>query len=119
MMREIEDDMSRLISQAERWLRLEVADKMVVLMTCIIVSAVMFALIASAVFFLSMGIMKAIAVVIGNEMVSCFIVGAVLLLIALAFFMRKQSLVENKVVESVYKQMLEDDDTNETNGKGV
>ena len=110
MKNDIADDVHRLIEQAERWLRLEAADKMVVVTTYAIVGAVLFALITSAVFFISMGVMKTIAMATGNEMASCYIVGGALLLIALVFYLMRKSLVESKVVESVSTQMLEEED---------
>lgn len=112
------NDVIRLVKHLEEWLKLEAADKMAVLMTCIIVAAVMIALATSAVYFISMGVMKWIAIATGNEMQSCFIVGIALLLIMALFYLLRKPLVENRVVESVSRQMLEDEPIDNESEKG-
>lgn len=100
-------DLRRLLNQIERYLRLEAVDKSTVMLTSVIVAAICFALATSAIFFLSSGIVKALTLLTGNEMLSFFIVGGVLLVMVPIVYVARKPLVENKVVSSLSRSFLE------------
>jgi hypothetical protein len=80
------DDLRGLAYRLERYLRLEATEHLTVVTTYVVLAAVTFALATSAIFFLSTGLVKSITILTGNEMVSYYIVGGVLVLVILLFF---------------------------------
>lgn len=101
------DDIHRLLYRIERYLRLEAVDKLTVVTTCLIVSAVVFALATSAVFFLSTGVVKTVTLLTGNEMLSYYIVGGVLLLVIVVFYSMRKRLIENKMARLFSHSLLD------------
>ena len=103
----VSDDARIILHNLERYLRLEAVDKLTVVMTIVIVAAITFALSTSAIFFISMGVVKSITLLTENEMLSFYIVGAVLLLIILIFILLRGPLVERPLVRMLSKNLLE------------
>lgn len=100
-------DLHDLMWMVERYLRLEAVDKLTVVSTCVVVAAITFALATSAIFFLSTGLVKTLTLVTDNEMLSYYIVGAGLVLIILLVFLLRKPLIENVLVKSLSKSILE------------
>ena len=103
----IYDDFRRLAYRVERYLRLEAAERLTVLTTCVVLAAVIFALATSAIFFLSTGLVKSLTLLTENEMLSYYIVGGGLLLIILLVYLLRKPLIENKMVGVFSKELLE------------
>lgn len=101
------DDFHRLLYRMERYLRLEAVDKLTVVSSCLIVSAVVFALGTSAVFFLSTGLVKTVTLLTGNEMMSYYVVGVVLLLLIVVFYSMRKRLVESRMVKLFSHSLLD------------
>lgn len=97
---------TKLLVELERYLRLESIDKLSVFTTTIIVILVVFALGASALFFLCMSMVEALSMLIGNNAVAYLIVGVFLLFMLLIFLLNKKSWVEDRVVRRMSKSIL-------------
>ena len=104
---QILNDIRRLAYRLERYLRLEAAERLTVLSTCVVVAAVIFALATSAIFFLSTGLVKTLTLLTENEMLSYYIVGVGLLLIILIVYLLRKPLIENQFVKMFSRELLE------------
>jgi hypothetical protein len=104
---QILNDIRRLAYRLERYLRLEAAERLTVLSTCVVVAAVIFALATSAIFFLSTGLVKSLTLLTENEMLSYYIVGGALLLVILFVYLLRKPLIENQMVKAFSKELLE------------
>lgn len=100
-------DLKELLNQLERYVRLEAVDKLTVVMTCIIVCAMVFAFATSAIFFISTGVVKSLTLLTGNEMLSYYLVGFVLMALVGVAYMFRKPLVENRVVRVLSQSLLE------------
>jgi len=100
------EDIRRLAYRVERYLRLEATERLTLVTSYVILAAITLALATSAIFFLSTGLVKTIAVVTGNETLSYYIVGAFLLLLIVVAFLLKKPLVENPLVRMYSEQLL-------------
>ena len=107
MNQRISDDFRRLAYRAERYLRLEAAERLTVLTTCVVLAAVIFALATSAIFFLSTGVVKTLTLWTEDEMLSYYIVGGALLLIILLVYLLRKPLIENQFVKVFSRELLE------------
>lgn len=103
----VADDLRGVLYRLERYLRLEATDKLTVVTTCVILAAVTFALATSAIFFLSTGVVKSLTLLTGNEMVSYYIVGGVLVLVIVLAFLLRKPLIESQMVRLFSQQLLE------------
>lgn len=99
-------DFRRLAYRVERYLRLEATERLTVVTTFVVLAAVTLALSTSAIFFLSTGLVKTLALLTGNEMLSYYIVGGTLLLIILFVFLLRKPLIENPLVRMFGEQLL-------------
>lgn len=97
---------TKLFVQLEKYLRLEMVDKLSVATTFLIVALVVFALGTSAIFFLSTALVEAISLMIGNSALAYLIVGLFLLLLIWIFLANKKRWVEDKIVRSVSESVL-------------
>lgn len=97
---------TKLFAQVERYVRLETVDKLSVVTSALIVAGVVFALGASAVFFLSTALVEAISLVVGNKAVAYLLVGVLLLLLIWLFLANKKSWVEDRVVRNISESVL-------------
>lgn len=97
---------TKLFMQLEHYLRLETVDMLSVATYYIIVALVVFALGTSVVFFLSMALVHALSVWIGNETMAYLVVGLALLLIILIFWFNKKTWVQNKLVRKISVSVL-------------
>ncbi len=100
------EDFRRLAYRVERYLRLEATERLTVVTTYVVLAAVTMALATSAIFFLSTGTVKALTLLTGNEMLSYYIVGAVLVLLILLVFLLRKPLIENPFVRMFSEQLL-------------
>ena len=91
----------------ERYLRLEATERLTVLTTYVILAAIVFALSTSAIFFLSTGVVKSLAVLIGSETVSYYLVGCLLVLLIVAAILLTKRLIERKLVEKISGKLLD------------
>jgi energy-coupling factor transporter transmembrane protein EcfT len=107
MTNRVSNDLRRLAYRVERYLRLEATERLTMVTTFVVLAAVTMALATSAIFFLSTGLVKTLNLLIGNEMLSYYIVGGSLLLIILFIFLLRKPLVENPFVRMFSKQFLE------------
>lgn len=96
-----------LLTHLERYIRLESIDKLSVATTFIIVAGVLFALGTSAIFFISTGLVQALSIVVGNEALGYFIVGGLLVVVMVVFYMNRKRWVEDKVVRSISRSILD------------
>ena len=97
---------TKLFTQLEHYLRLETVDMLSVATYYIVVVLVVFALGTSVVFFLSMALVQALSVWIGNETMAYLVVGLSLLLIILIFWFNKKTWVQNKLVRKISASVL-------------
>ena len=102
----VTEDFRRLAYRVERSLRLEATERLTVVTTYVVLAAVTMALATSAIFFLSTGTVKALTLLTGNEMLSYYIVGAVLVLLILLVFLQRKPLIENPFVRMFSEQLL-------------
>ena len=96
-----------ILTNLERYIRLESVDKLTVATTFLIVAGVMFALGTSAVFFISTGLVQTLSVMIGNEALSYYVVGGLLIVIMIVFYLKRKSWVEDKVVRNISRSILD------------
>lgn len=108
-------DLTRLLVHLEQYLKLEAIDKLSVTTTIIIVAGVIIALSTSAVFFLSTGLVKSLSSVIGNEALAHYIVGGILVLIIVVFYMNRKKWVEDRVVRNISHDILSAENENDEN----
>jgi hypothetical protein len=101
------DDIRRLAYRVERYLRLEATERLTMVTTFVVLAAVTMALATSAIFFLSTGLVKTLTLATGSEMLSYNIVGGALLLIVLLAFLLRKPLLENTLVRMYSEQLLE------------
>lgn len=101
------DEGSRLWTLLKRYLKLEAVDKLSVLFTFLIVAGFVFAFGTIAIYCICMGIVKELAVVVGNEALSFFIVGGALVAIIVLFILFRKYFVTNLVVKSLAKWVFE------------
>lgn len=97
---------TKLFAQVERYVRLEMVDKLSVVTSTLVVAGVVFALGASAVFFLSTALVEAISLIVGNKAVAYLLVGVLLLLLIWLFLANKKSWVEDRVVRNISESVL-------------
>lgn len=97
------DEGLRLWSLLKRYAKLEAVDKLSVLFTFLIVAGFVFAFGTIAIYCICMGIVKELAVVVGNEALSFFIVGGALVAVIMLFILFRKYLVTNPVVKSLVK----------------
>lgn len=100
-------DFRRLAYRIERYLRLEATERLTVLTTYVFLVAIVFALATSAIFFLSTGVVKSLAALIGNETASYYIVGGLLVLLILLAILLKRPLIEARIVKTYSKKLLD------------
>ena len=100
-------DFRRLAYRIERYLRLEATERLTVLTTYVFLVAIVFALATSAIFFLSTGVVKSLAALIGNETASYYIVGGLLVLLILLVILLKRPLIETRIVKKYSKKLLD------------
>ena len=100
-------DFRRLAYRIERYLRLEATERLTVLTTYVFLVAIVFALATSAIFFLSTGVVKSLAALIGNETASYYIVGGLLVLLILLAILLKRPLIEARIVKKYSKKLLD------------
>lgn len=103
----IGEDIRKLAYRVERYLRLEATERLTVLTTVIVLAAVTFALATSAIFFFSTGLVKTLTLVTGDEMVSYYMVGAILLLLIVLMFIIGKPLIESRLVKTFSCQLLD------------
>ena len=103
----IGEDIRKLAYRVERYLRLEATERLTVLTTVIVLAAVTFALATSAIFFFSTGLVKTLTLVTGDEMVSCYMVGAILLLLIVLMFIIGKPMIESRLVKTFSSQLLD------------
>ena len=94
----IKKDLQVLAVRLERYLRLEAADRLTVIATASIVGAIAFALAVCALFFIGFGLVKTINTIVGDEAVSYYIVGGILLLLIGAVVVLRKPLIESRCV---------------------
>lgn len=104
----IKKDLQILAVRLERYLRLEAADRLTVIATVSIISAVAFALAVCALFFICLGLVKTINDIVGDEAVSYYIVGSVLLLLIGVVMALRRPLVESRCVKYFSRMLLSD-----------
>lgn len=103
----IGNDIRRLAYRVERYLRLEATERLTMLTTVIVLAAVTFALATSAIFFFSTGMVKTLTLVTEDEMVSYYMVGAILLLLIVLMFIIGKPLIESRLVKIFSSQLLD------------
>ena len=99
-------DIRRLANRLERYLRLAATERLTMVTTFVVLTAVTFALATSAIFFLSTGLVKTLTLLTENEMVSYYVVGAGLLLIILLVFLLRKPLIEKPFVKLYSEELL-------------
>lgn len=100
-------DLRRLAYRVERFLRLEAAERLTVVTSCVILAAIIFALATSAIFFLSTGVVKSLTLLTGDEMVSYYLVGLLLVALILLVYLLRKPLIEKQLVQLFSQQLLE------------
>lgn len=99
-------DIRRLAYRVEHYLRLEATERLTMVTTYMVLAALVLALSTSAVFFLSTGLVKMLALWTGSEMWSYYMVGGFLLLLILLAFLFRKPLIENPFVRLYSQQLL-------------
>lgn len=103
----IGEDIRKLAYRVERYLRLEATERLTVLTTVIVLAAATFSLATSAIFFFSTGLVKTLTLVTGDETVSYYMVGAILLLLIVLLFIIGRPLIESRLVKTFSSQLLD------------
>lgn len=101
------DEGMRLWGLLKHYAKLEAVDKLSVLFTFLIVGGFVFAFGTIALYCICMGIVKTLAVAVGDEALSFFIVGGFLVVIILLFVLFRKYVVTNPVVRSLVKRTFE------------
>lgn len=97
-----------LLTLLKQYVKLEAIDKISVATTFMVVAGVIFALATSAIFFLSTGLVKSLSMVVGNEATAYYIVGGLLVLIIIIFYINRKAWIERPIVRSISESMLKD-----------
>ncbi len=96
----------KLLRTLERYLRLELTEKLTVCVSFVIIALVVFALGSSAVFFLCSGLVISLSDVLGSVALANYVVGGGLVIIICCFYFFRVPLVENRVVEVLSLSIL-------------
>ena len=104
---------SEILTLFKQYMKLEAIDKLSVATTFMIAGGVILALAISAVYFLSMGLVKNISAWIGSEAGAYYLMGGVLVLLIIIFYINRKAWVENPVVRSISRSLLKEEDDDE------
>lgn len=104
---------TELTDLLKQYLKLEAIDKLSVATTFLIVGGVMFIFAWCAVFFLSTGLVKSLSELLGSESAAYYLVGGVLVLILILFYLFRKSLVESHVVKGISQLILKETEDDE------
>ena len=99
---------TELTDLLKQYLKLEAIDKLSVATTFLVVGGVMFIFAWCAVFFLSTGLVKSLSELLGSESAAYYLVGGVLVLILILFYLFRKSLVESHVVKGISQLILKE-----------
>lgn len=111
--RRVSKETSEIITLFQQYMKLEAIDKLSVATTFLIAGGVILVLAASAVYFLSMGIVKTISVWIGSEAGAYYLMGGILIIIIIIFYCKRKAWVEDPVVRRISRSMLKEEDDDE------
>lgn len=100
------DEGRHLLKLSGRYLKLEAIDKLSVLLTVLVVAGFAFAFGMSAIFFICLGIVKKLTLVIGDEAQALFIVGGSLLVVIVIFVLLRKRLVTNPVIKALARELF-------------
>ena len=96
-----------ILYHLERYVKLEVAERLSTLTVIIIIAAVCFVFGTSAIFFLCNALVETLNTITGSAMLSYYIITGALVLIILIVLMLRKPLIEKKVVEYYSKSIIE------------
>ena len=110
-----EDSSDRLLRETteltdllKQYLKLEAIEKLTIATTLLIVGGVVFILAWCAVFYLSSGLVKNISEWVGSEAGANYIVGGILVVFLIIFYICRKSLVESRVVKGISELILKE-----------
>lgn len=110
-----EDSSDRLLRETteltellKQYLKLEAIEKLTIATTSLIVGGVVFILAWCAVFYLSSGLVKNISEWVGSEAGANYIVGGILVVFLIIFYICRKSLVESRVVKGISELILKE-----------
>lgn len=116
------NDGKRIFSLLERYVKLEAIDKLSVIFTVLVVLGVSFALGVTAIYCICMGLVQELAIVVGSEALSFFIVGGALVLIILLFIALRKYIVTIPAIkvmaEKLFAPTNAEENADVVNGKG-
>lgn len=92
-----------------RYLKLEAIDKLSVVLTIVAVMGVIFSVGMTAVYCICMGIVKSLALAVGSETTSLFIVGGVLVALIVIFILLRRKFVTIPVIKALSKTFFADE----------
>lgn len=109
----VSKETSEILTLFKQYMKLEAIDKLSVATTFLIAGGVILVLAVSAVYFLSMGLVKTISVWIGSEAGAYYLMGGILFLLIIIFYINRKAWVENPVVRRISQSMLKEEDDDE------
>ena len=101
---------SELLKLLQQYMKLEAIDKLSVATTSLIVGGVILVFGVSAVFFLSTGLVKTLSNWIGSEAGAYYLMGGLLVLVILIFYLNRKTWVEQPVVRKISQSMLKEEE---------
>ena len=104
---------SEIITLFQQYMKLEAIDKLSVATTFLIAGGVILVLSVSAVYFLSMGVVKTLSVWIGSDAGAYYLMGGILVLLIIIFYFNRKAWVEGPMVRRISRSMLKEEDDDE------
>lgn len=102
----IKEEAQRIAANVEEYIRLEAVDKLTIVVSRVIITAVVFILGLCSFLFICLGFVHTLVSATGSEMLSYYIVGAVVLLVLIAFLFFSKRIVENWLVKVFSSALL-------------
>ena len=100
------EDLRDLLYCAERYLRLEAADKVTVVCASIVLWTVALVLALCSMYFIGKGLVATLTWLLGSEILSYFCVGGGLLLIVLLLILCRKFFIERPILRFISKKLL-------------
>lgn len=102
----IKDEAQRVAANVEEYIRLEAVEKLTVIVTKVIVTAVVFVLALCSFIFICFGFVHTLVGMTGNETLSYYLVGVAVLIVLVLFLMFSKRIVENWLVRVFSSALL-------------
>jgi len=114
--KKVPQETEELLDLVKNYVKLEAIDRLSVATTFLIVGGIIVIFGVSAVFFLSLGLAKTVALWLDSEEAAYYLLGGLLLLVIIIFYRNRKAWVETPVVRQISQSFLKEtpDDEEET-----